>query len=49
MPSGLSDRRHAGRTPAGDAFSEFVVHVFRLDGLLSVAGEPNGEAVPAWI
>lgn len=52
MPRGPSDRRHAGRTPAGDAFSEFVVHVFRLDGLLSLAGDtlaaPAGQTTARW-
>jgi DNA-binding MarR family transcriptional regulator len=40
------------RTDAGDAFSEFVVHVFRLDGLLSAAGDavaaPAGQTTARW-
>lgn len=40
------------RTPAGDALSELVVHVFRLDGLLKAAGdalaEPAGQTTARW-
>jgi DNA-binding MarR family transcriptional regulator len=43
----LAQRQHAvdqgdaasGRTHAGDALSELVVHVFRLDGMLKAAGD----------
>lgn len=40
------------RTPAGDAFSEFVVQVFRLNGLLGASGdalaEPAGQSSARW-
>lgn len=40
------------RTPAGDALSELVVHVFRLDGMLKAAGdalaEPAGQTSARW-
>jgi DNA-binding MarR family transcriptional regulator len=40
------------RTPAGDAFSELVVQVFRLDGLLAGAGDalarPAGHTSARW-
>ncbi|MGH3011677.1 MAG: MarR family winged helix-turn-helix transcriptional regulator [Gaiellaceae bacterium] len=40
------------RTAAGDALSEFVVHVFRLDGLLKAAGDalakPAGQTTARW-
>jgi DNA-binding MarR family transcriptional regulator len=40
------------RTPAGDALSEFVVHVFRLNGLLTAAGDamaaPAGQTNARW-
>jgi DNA-binding MarR family transcriptional regulator len=40
------------RTGAGDALSELVVHVFRLDGLLKNAGdalaEPVGQSTARW-
>ena len=40
------------RTPAGDAVSELAVHVFRLNGLLTVAGdamaEPTGQTTARW-
>jgi DNA-binding MarR family transcriptional regulator len=52
MSSRPSARGHAGRTPAGNAFSEFVVHIFRLDGLLSLAGDtlaaPAGQTTARW-
>jgi DNA-binding MarR family transcriptional regulator len=42
----------AARTPAGDALSELVVHVFRLDGMLKTAGdalaEPAGQTSARW-
>jgi DNA-binding MarR family transcriptional regulator len=42
----------ASRTPAGDAFSELVVQVFQLDGLLSAAGDslakPAGQTSARW-
>src|SRR5215211_2664806 len=34
--------RRGTRSPAGDAFSELVVQIFRLDGLLTVAGDSLG-------
>jgi DNA-binding MarR family transcriptional regulator len=47
-----SDLQHASRTPAGDAFSELVVQVFQLDGLLSAAGDalarPAGQTSARW-
>jgi DNA-binding MarR family transcriptional regulator len=47
-----SDPGHASRTPAGDAFSELVVQVFQLDGLLSAAGDalarPAGQTSARW-
>jgi DNA-binding MarR family transcriptional regulator len=40
------------RTPAGDALSELVVLVFRLNGLLAAAGdalaEPTGQTTARW-
>jgi DNA-binding MarR family transcriptional regulator len=45
-------RRESRRTPAGDAVSEFVVHVFRLNGLLTAAGDhmaqPAGQTSARW-
>jgi DNA-binding MarR family transcriptional regulator len=42
----------AFRTPAGDAFSELVIHVFQLDGLLVAAGDalarPAGQTSARW-
>jgi DNA-binding MarR family transcriptional regulator len=42
----------SGRTPAGDAFTELVVRVFRLNGLLSAAGDalaqPAGQTSARW-
>jgi DNA-binding MarR family transcriptional regulator len=47
-----SDSDSATRTPAGDAFSELVVQVFRLNGLLAAAGdalaEPAGQTTARW-
>lgn len=47
--SGIQQRP---RTPAGDAFSELVVQVFRLDGLLAAAGDalakPAGQTSARW-
>jgi DNA-binding MarR family transcriptional regulator len=54
MPGNLAKRQHAvkERTPAGEAFSELVVSVFRLDGLLAAAGdalaEPAGQTTARW-
>ncbi|HZB02893.1 MAG TPA: MarR family winged helix-turn-helix transcriptional regulator [Actinomycetota bacterium] len=43
---------HPSRTPAGDAFSELVVQVFQLDGLLAAAGDalarPTGHTSARW-
>src|SRR6266540_2599431 len=45
-------RREASRTPAGDAVSELVVHVFRLNGLLTAVGDemaaPVGQTSARW-
>jgi DNA-binding MarR family transcriptional regulator len=45
-------RRSSGRTPGGDAMSELAVHVFRLNGLLTAAGdamaEPAGQTTARW-
>src|SRR5262245_28048613 len=47
-----SSRRRDGRTPEGDAMSELAVHVFRLNGLLTMAGdamaEPAGQTTARW-
>src|SRR5262245_65309602 len=44
--------RRGSRTPEGDAMSELVIHVFRLDGLLTAAGdalaEPAGQTTARW-
>ena len=44
--------RGGSRTPAGDALSELVVHVFRLDGLLTATGDslaaPAGQTSARW-
>jgi DNA-binding MarR family transcriptional regulator len=56
----LAQRQHAvdqadatsERTPAGDALSELVVHVFRLDGMLKATGDelskPAGQTTARW-
>ncbi len=40
------------RSELGDAFSELVVHVFRLEGMLSTAGDtlagPTGQSSARW-
>jgi DNA-binding MarR family transcriptional regulator len=45
-------RRESNRTRAGDAISELVVHVFRLNGLLTAAGDdmaqPAGQTSARW-
>jgi DNA-binding MarR family transcriptional regulator len=45
-------RRESHRTQAGDAVSELVVHVFRLNGLLTAAGDqmaqPAGQTSARW-
>jgi DNA-binding MarR family transcriptional regulator len=42
----------AERTAAGDALSELVVHVFRLDGMLKATGDalagPAGQTTARW-
>jgi DNA-binding MarR family transcriptional regulator len=47
-----SDPRPVSRSPAGDAFSELVVQVFQLDGLLSATGDalarPAGHSSARW-
>src|SRR6185437_12261755 len=54
MTERLSKRQHAVkmRTDAGAAFSDLVVRVFRLDGLLTAAGdalaEPTGQTTARW-
>ena len=44
--------RTTRRTPAGDAFSELVVRLFRLNGLLAAEGEaltrPTGQTTARW-
>lgn len=44
--------RSGDRTPAGDAVSELAVHVFRLNGLLTAAGDamagPAGQTTARW-
>ena len=44
--------RTTRRTPAGDAFSELVVRLFRLNGLLAAEGEaltrPAGQTTARW-
>ena len=48
----ISGAHRASRTPAGDALSELVVQVFRLDGLLAATGdslaEPAGQTSARW-
>jgi len=54
MPEGrISKRQHTvERSELGDAFSELVVRVFRLEGMLSAAGdalaEPVGQSSARW-
>jgi DNA-binding MarR family transcriptional regulator len=61
MSRTVSNRQHAvnlerrethARTPAGEAVSELVVNVFRLNGLLAAAGdamaEPAGQTSARW-
>jgi DNA-binding MarR family transcriptional regulator len=56
MTDSVPDRQDAvkdgERTPAGNALSEFVVHVFRLDGLLKATGDnlagPAGQTTARW-
>lgn len=47
-----SARKAVSRTPAGDAFSGLVVQVFRLNGLLTAAGDemarPAGQTSARW-
>ena len=44
--------RTATRTPAGDAFSRLVIQVFRLNGVLTAAGDemarPAGQTSARW-
>ena len=46
------DARSGSRTPAGDALSELVVQVFRLNGVLAATGdalaEPVGQTSARW-
>jgi DNA-binding MarR family transcriptional regulator len=46
------DDRAAGRTRAGDAFSILMIEVFRLNGLLTAAGDalarPAGQSAARW-
>src|SRR6185295_13471281 len=49
----ISKRQHAvKRSELGDAFSELVVRVFRLEGMLSAAGDafaaPAGQSSARW-
>src|SRR5918996_6669403 len=58
MTTRVSQRQDAvnsdrpSRTPAGDAFSELVVQVFQLDGLLAATGDalarPTGHTSARW-
>jgi DNA-binding MarR family transcriptional regulator len=60
MARRVTTRQHAvnldvereARTPAGEAFSELVVQVFRLDGILAAAGDalakPAGQTTARW-
>jgi DNA-binding MarR family transcriptional regulator len=60
MSANLTQRQDAvnatslpvSRTPAGDAFSELVVQIFRLGGLLAAAGDelakPAGQTTARW-
>jgi DNA-binding MarR family transcriptional regulator len=56
MTENLAERQHAvnfgERTTAGDAFSELVVQVFRLNGALVAAGDalakPAGQTSARW-
>lgn len=55
MPTTISTRQHPvnrERTGAGEAFTELVVHVIRLDGLLTAAGDalaqPAGQTSARW-
>jgi len=54
MTERLPKRQHTVkvRTDAGAAFSDLVVRVFRLDGLLTAAGdalaEPTGQTTARW-
>jgi DNA-binding MarR family transcriptional regulator len=60
MQERLSNRQDAvksgvggsSRTPAGDAFSAFVVQIFQLDGLLTATGDalarPAGQTTARW-
>jgi DNA-binding MarR family transcriptional regulator len=47
-----SARREAPRSASGDALSELVVHIFRLSGLLTAAGDamaaPAGQTTARW-
>lgn len=47
-----SDSPGPSRTPAGDAFSELVVQIFQLHGLLTAAGDalakPAGQTSARW-
>ena len=51
-PVKSSDAIRAARTPAGDAFSELVVHLLRLNGILAAEGEalarPAGQTTARW-
>jgi DNA-binding MarR family transcriptional regulator len=60
MAERVTTRQHAvnlevereARTPAAEAFSELVVQVFRLDGILAAAGDalakPAGQTTARW-
>ncbi len=51
-PVNDSDSGSGSRTPAGDAFSELVVHLFRLNGILAAEGDalvrPTGQTSARW-
>lgn len=52
LPQRQNAVKVAERTAAGDALSELVVHVFRLDGMLKATGDalagPAGQTTARW-
>ena len=52
LPKRQNAVKEGRRTAAGDALSELVVHVFRLDGMLKATGdalaEPAGQTTARW-
>ena len=51
-PVKSDDAAPTARTPAGDAFTELVVHLLRLNGILAAEGEalarPAGQTTARW-